>query len=72
MDSVIFGMLVCVMRVCVCPWSLVSSEINLMSYFILCCKTYNKGLPIFDEVPDTTVVLASSECLTIGRCLHLL
>ena len=31
MDPVIFRMLLCVMCVCVCVWSLVSSEVNLKS-----------------------------------------
>ena len=75
----IFETFVCVcvrVRACVHAWSQVSNEIKPTSYFFICCK----GLPIpvvflsscYNEIPDITVVLGSSECLTIGRCLNLL
>ena len=72
-------------RMCTCICVSVSNDIKLMSYvFIICCKMYIRAClfllysyhlvlsSCYNEILDITVVLDSSECLTIGRCLHLL
>ena len=81
---VIFGTTVCVcvcacVRACMCVRECVcacpNTKIKPTSYFIICCKTYIRKYILsscYNEIPDITVVLDSSECLTIGRCLNLL
>ena len=67
-------------RKCVCmrgPNSVMKLNRRPISLFAV---DIHKGLPIpvillsscYNEIPDITVVLDSSECLTIGRCLNLL